>query len=55
MRVGWKEGQEGKAVEEGGNAVLEGVTGIVLRRPEKAMQIRSRLHDIRSRHIPEKP
>lgn len=35
----WKEDQEGKAVEEGGNAVLEGVAGIVLKRPRKTMQI----------------
>jgi hypothetical protein len=32
-----KEDQEGKAVEEGGNAVIEGVTGIVLERPKKTM------------------
>lgn len=34
-----KEDQEGKAVEEVGNAVFEGVTGIVLKRPRKTMHI----------------
>jgi len=34
-----KEDQEGKAAEEGGNAVFEGVTGIFLKRPRKTMQI----------------
>jgi hypothetical protein len=37
--VRWKEDQEGKAVEECGNAVFEGVTGISLKRPRKTMQI----------------
>lgn len=34
-----KEDQEGKAVEEGGNAVVDDLTGIVLKRPRKTMQI----------------
>jgi len=37
--VRWKEDQEEKAVEEGGNAVFEGVNGTVLKRPRKTMQI----------------
>jgi hypothetical protein len=35
----WKEDEEGKALEEGGKAVFEGVTGIFLSRPRKTMQI----------------
>jgi len=37
--VRWKEDLERNAVEEGGNAVFEGVARIVLKRPRKTMQI----------------
>jgi hypothetical protein len=37
--VRWKEDQERKTVEEDGNAVFEDVTGIVLKKPRKIMQI----------------